>query len=184
MSNPFGPEDAKVYVVDLETGQISDYMTSADKADCDKENVNYFFSFKDAHDKGMEIIVASGGGLLDMTNYQEEEAMMDSMVDSDRCIYVGESTDYDDLPVWVNGPVMRNKLRLSVAKEIIAYFKANGNLTKILQHVEVPEKNDEKASVEAFIEWINDYAFQGCLTSQKELCRYYKDVFIPEVNNK
>jgi len=182
MSNPFGPENTKVYVVDLETGQISDYMTSADEADCDITNCDCFLNFKDAHTYGMHIITESGGGLLDMTNYQEEEAEMDNMVDSDRSEYVGEAMM--GLMSKMMKVSLRPKLRLSVAKELIKQYKETGSTDNILQHVEVSNFNDEKASVEAFIEWINDYAFQGCLTSQKELCRYYKDVFIPEVNNK
>ena len=181
MSNPFGPENTKVYVVDLETGQISDYMTSADEADCDKYNGDCFLNFKDAHDKGMEIIVASGGGLLDMTDYQEEEAMMNSTLNI-------RTEDVEEAMMGLMSKMMkvslRPKLRLSVAKELIKQYKETGSTDNILQHVEVSDLDDEFASIEAFIEWINDNAFQGCLTSQKELCRYYKDVFIPEVNNK
>ena len=166
MSNPFGPKNTKVYVVDFETGQISDYMTSADEADCDIANFDCFLNFKDAHTYGMHIITENGGGLLDMTNYQEEEAAMDNVEDDET----------------VTPQSLRPKLRLSVAKELIKQYKETGSTDNILQHVEVSDLDDEFASIEAFIEWINDNAFQAALTSQKELCRYYKDEFVPFVN--
>jgi hypothetical protein len=51
----FGPEDTKVFVVDLFTGEISHYMTSEDEAEVDVENGDCFLSESAAKAKSEEI---------------------------------------------------------------------------------------------------------------------------------
>ncbi len=65
----FGPQNTRVYVVNFNTGQITDYMTSEAEASVDVCNADCFLELDDAHDKAMDIIKSNGGGLLDMTNY-------------------------------------------------------------------------------------------------------------------
>ena len=51
----FGPENTKVYVVDLFTGEINHYMTSEDEAEVDVENGDCFLTESDAKAKSKEI---------------------------------------------------------------------------------------------------------------------------------
>jgi hypothetical protein len=51
----FGPEDTKVYTVDLFTGKIDSYMTSKDEAEVDACNGDCFLTEKKAIAKSKEI---------------------------------------------------------------------------------------------------------------------------------